>query len=197
MTRYLKKCSLRIVYILFLILCLSFSFFLMSCSVYKVEQESAGAYKNISKRNKVILDKKLSALKKYEKSFIGEFGDWHEKMVKSGLARTYKDFDIHTKIVKNIMEKVGATYGYVLYSLDKTSEIFEITVDASKDPDSFGTAYSHMKYFDLALNGESVYDYDSFLDEYLNKRLWAFAVPIKNSAGEVVAIAGFDFDFGF
>lgn len=146
-----------------------------------------------------VRDNVVTIAEEYALTLDGKWGDEHAAMMKSGKARDYDGYDKLLKTLKDMQEECGAYYVYTLVpTMDDDGQPliekdpFLVAVDASEDPDDWGTAYDWEIQFKEAYEGAPAAARSAW-DNGAEELAWSAFAPIHDSKGNVVAILGIDY----
>lgn len=130
------------------------------------------------------------------------WGDQYIKLINSGQAREYADYNAMVNVLSDYRKDCGATYIYALSpdadgkpalsSEDTNKQNFLITVDGCEDPDDWGTVYEWEIQFTEAWEGAAA-SARSAWDNDGEGYCWSAFAPVFDSEGNVVCILGIDY----
>lgn len=130
----------------------------------------------------------------YAGQLSGQWGDDHAALMESGLDASSSQYADLKAVLDGFREECGAYYVYAMVPADDgaAGDDFLITVDGSEEPDDFLANYGWEVQFTEAWEG-AVTSARSAWNDSEHDPVWSTFAPIKNSAGDVVAILGIDF----
>lgn len=139
-----------------------------------------------------VKDKVTTMAEDYAKELDGEWADKHTALLESGEAREFAGYAELLDVLTKIQEESGAYYVYTLITDSPDAPEYQITVDASPEPDEWMDGYEWEAQFKEAIEGSPAAARSAW-DDSQDDLCWSAFAPIHNSAGEIVAILGIDY----
>ena len=141
-----------------------------------------------------VADKAVNLASKYAKQLDGAWGDQHAVMIESKDGGAFAGYESMRANLQGFLAECDATYMYTLYPSGPIENApFFITLDASDEPDDYGTEQEWEAGFAAAWKGTPTAADDAWEDDDGDGLLLSAYAPVHDSKGNVVAILGVDY----